>query len=73
MKSKQVLAILCIFLLVLMYAVTFIFAIMDSPHSGQMFQSALFATIAVPILLWIYLQCIINLKERKKNKEDGLH
>ena len=50
----------------------FIFAIIDSPNSGRMFQASLFATIAIPILLWIYLWCIQKFMERKKNQQDNV-
>lgn len=54
-KVKQILAILAIIMLVGLYIATFIFALMDSPNSGRLFQACLFATIGVPILLWIYI------------------
>lgn len=71
MKVKQVLAIISIILLLGLYALTFIFALMDSPQSGQMFQSALYATIAIPILLWISIQCLKVMKEKKDQQDDG--
>lgn len=54
-KLKQISAIIAIIILVGLYIATFIFAIIDSPYSGRMFQACLFATIAVPILLWIWI------------------
>lgn len=54
-KTKQVLAILAIVILLGLYIATFIFALIDSPNSGRMFQACLFATIGVPLLLWIYM------------------
>ena len=45
-KGKQIAAILGIVALVGLYIATFIFAIIDSPNSGRMFQASLFATIA---------------------------
>lgn len=54
-KTKQVLAILAIVILLGLYIATFLFALMDSPNSGRMFQACLFATIGVPLLLWIYM------------------
>ncbi|MDD3204975.1 MAG: hypothetical protein PHS74_04465 [Lachnospiraceae bacterium] len=54
-KIKQISAIIAIVILVGLYVATFIFAITDSPNSGRMFQASLFATIGIPILLWIWL------------------
>jgi len=52
--SKQVVAILGIVLLVLLYIVTLIAAFVDSSSSGRLFGACLFATIAIPLLIWIY-------------------
>lgn len=52
--SKQVVAIIGVVLLVLMYIVTLIAAIADSSASGHLFWMCLYATIAIPILIWIY-------------------
>ena len=53
--SKQIVAIIGIVLLVLMYLVTLIVAIFDTSASGSLFKMCLFATIAIPFLLWIYI------------------
>ena len=52
--SKQVVAIVGVLLLALLYIVTLIVAIFDSSESGKWFMFCIFATVAVPILLWIY-------------------
>jgi len=54
-KVKQISAIIAILLLVGLYVATFVFAIIDSPNSGRMFQASLFATVAIPILLWVWI------------------
>lgn len=53
--SKQVAALVSILLLVLLYIVTLIVAIFDSSESGRWFMICIFATVAVPMLLWIYI------------------
>ena len=53
--SKQVAALAGILLLALLYIVTLIVAIFDSSESGRWFMICIFATVAVPILLWIYV------------------
>ena len=54
MTSKQIVAIAGVVILVLMYIVTLIVAIVDSSASGKLFALCLFASIALPILIWIY-------------------
>ncbi len=52
---KQIAAMICVILLVLLYIVTLIVAILDFPGSDRMFAACLMATIGLPILLWIYI------------------
>lgn len=52
---KQIAALICVLLLVLLYAATLIVAILDFPGSDRMFAACLTATIGLPILLWIYI------------------
>ena len=54
-NSKQIVAICGVLLLALLYIVTLIVAIFDGSESGRWFMICIFATVAVPILLWIYI------------------
>lgn len=53
--SKQVVAMAGVVLLALLYIITLVAAVIDNSASGRLFQICLFATIAVPILIWIYI------------------
>ena len=53
--SKQVVAMAGVVLLVALYIVTLIVAIVNPGESGNLFQICLVSTIAVPILIWIYV------------------
>lgn len=53
--SKQIVAIIGVVLLVLLYLITLIVSFTDNSSSGQLFQICLFATIAIPFLIWIYI------------------
>jgi hypothetical protein len=53
-RSKQIVAWTGITLLVALYIITLIVAIFDTSASGKMFALCLFATVAVPLLIWIY-------------------
>lgn len=52
--SKQVVALIGVFLLVLLYAAALIAAIVDSSASGRLFWTCLYATVVIPILIWVY-------------------
>ena len=52
--SKQVVALGGVVLLTLMYIATLVVAIVDNSDSGKWFMSCIFATVAIPLLIWIY-------------------
>lgn len=54
-KPKQIAAIICIVLLVLLYVATLVISLLDFPGSDRLFAACLVATIGLPILLWIYI------------------
>ena len=54
-KKQRIAAIFGIALLLLLYLVTLICAIFNFDGTGRLFQACLFATIAIPILIWIYV------------------
>ena len=55
MSSKRVVALVGVILLVAIYLITLIVAIFDQDSSGRLFQACLVATIAIPLLIWIYI------------------
>ena len=54
-KPKQIAAIICIILLVLLYVATLVVSLLDFPGSDRLFAACLVATVGLPILLWIYI------------------
>lgn len=62
--SKQVVAMTGIILLVLLYIIALIAAIADTSSSGRLFMLCLFATVAIPILIWIYTWMYGKLRNR---------
>lgn len=52
--SRQLAALIGVALLVMLYIVTLIVAIVDTSSSGSWFRMCLFATVAIPLLIWIY-------------------
>jgi len=54
MTSRQIVALVGVALLVLLYLAALVAAFFDNSASGRLFWACLFATIAVPLLIWIY-------------------
>lgn len=52
---KQIAAIVCIVLLAALYLITLISAVLAFPGWQQLFSGCLICTVAVPILLWIFI------------------
>lgn len=52
---KQFAALICVIILAGMYLFTLIVACLDFPDADKWFAACLFATIGLPILLWVYL------------------
>lgn len=65
MTSKQIVAWIGIIALVAMYVVTLIVAIINPGEGGRLFQACLVATIAVPLLVWIYVWMYGKLKGKE--------
>ncbi len=64
-SGKQLAAIICIALLVLLYVATLIVALLDFPGSDRLFAACLLATVGLPILLWIYLFLYGRITQKK--------
>jgi len=71
-KTKQIGAIIAILLLVGLYVATLVFALIDSPFAEKMFQTCLFATIAVPILLWLFIWVFKKTDKQKDELEQTI-
>lgn len=52
--SRRLAALIGVALLALLYIATLVIAIVDTSSSGRWFRACLFATAAVPLLIWIY-------------------
>ena len=61
---KQIAAMAGVVLLVLLYVVTLFAAIFGSKAADSLFQLCLFATIALPLVLWIYIWIFGRLTNR---------
>jgi len=73
MNKKRVTAIVVLVLIALLYVATIIFAIIDSPFARSCLMAALFCTIVLPVIAYVYLKLIENLKEHKDSEEEIEH
>lgn len=62
---KQIAAMTCVILLVLLYVATLVVSLLDFPGSDRLFAACLVATVGLPILLWIYIWAIGRLTDKK--------
>ena len=65
-KLQRILAILCVVLLLALYASTMIFALSGSENSIGWVKASIAATIIVPVLLYAYMMIHRYLKNRNK-------
>ena len=73
MNKKRIIAIVVLVLIALLYLATIIFAIIDSPFARSGLMAALFCTIVLPVIAYVYLKLIENLKEHKDSEEEIEH
>lgn len=66
---KQIAALVCVGLLVLLYVVTLVVACLNFPGADWLFQACLVATVGLPILLWIYMWLYGKMKDRFKEQD----
>ncbi len=52
--ARQIVAMAGVILLAFLYVITLIVAVFDRSDSGKWFMICIFATAAVPLLIWIY-------------------
>lgn len=69
-KTKQVLAIIGIILLVSLYVITLICAITDNTSTMQVFMASVFATVVIPVMIWAYSFIFRLIKKNSQEKEE---
>lgn len=70
-RVKQILAIICIVLLVGLYLSTLILAITDHTGTMEMFFASVLATVIIPILIWVYAFIYRLVKKNKDEPEES--
>lgn len=72
-KTKQVLAIFGIILLVSLYVITLICAMTDNTSTMQIFMASVFATVVIPVILWAYsfIYRLVGRDTREKEEDEN--
>lgn len=53
-KTRRILALLGVVLLLVMYLMTLIFALIDHPMKASLLTASLFCTVVVPVLIYVF-------------------
>ena len=53
-KTKRILAIIGIVLLISLYVITIVLAVTDDPNTMNAFRASVYCTFLVPVLIWAY-------------------
>lgn len=69
---KQILAILCIVLLLGMYLSTLVFALIRSPWAQTMLKISLLGTFGIPIVIYVIFM-FYKLTRKSSNPEDNVY
>ena len=71
-KTKQILAIIGVVLLVALYVSTLVFALIGSDLATNCLKASIYATVVVPVLIWAYSFIYKLLKKHDgKDKDDS--
>lgn len=71
MKRKRILAISGIVILAGLYLTSLVFAVTDHPQKTAALSASLYATIVIPVLLYVFLLVARLLKKYGKKPEDS--
>ena len=69
--AKQIAALIGVALLVLLYVLLLVFALFDFEGSETMFRVCLAGTVAIPILIWIYMYLYDKLVKNREGNGKG--
>lgn len=54
-KTKRILALIGVVLLLGLYLITFIAAVTSTPASAGLFKACIYSTVVIPTLLYVYI------------------
>lgn len=72
MNKKRIAAIIMLVLITLLYIASLIFALIDSPLAKSCLMAAMFFTIVVPVVAYVYMRLIHYLNDNKKTNRPNI-
>ena len=69
--AKQIAALIGVALLVLLYVLLLVFALFDFEGRELLFRACLIGTVAIPILIWIYMYLYDKLILSRDGSDDS--
>ena len=69
--AKQIAALIGVALLGLLYVLLLVFALFDFEGSDMMFRACLIGTIAIPVLIWIYMYLYDKLRQSRDGSSES--
>lgn len=69
---RRVLAWIAILALLMLYAMTLVFSLIDSPLGKRLLAASLFATVFIPVLCWVFLLTIRLVKGKGQQTPKNL-
>ena len=68
-KIKRILAAAAVIILAALYLCSLIFALIDHPMKNSLLSAALYATVVIPVLLYVFL-FVARLFQKKEDTEN---
>jgi len=68
-KAKQILAIIVVVILVLMYILSLIFAMLQTPNWQRMFFASMGLTVLLPVFAWFWIWAFKHIQSKRELKE----
>lgn len=70
-EKRRVFAIIGIVILVVLYAMTMVFALMKSPEAKALLMASIYCTIAVPVILYGIILITRNARSKKDPDDES--
>jgi len=68
-KTKRIMAIAAICILVLMYVLSLVFAVLNVPNWQRLFFASMGATVILPVFVWINMTMYGHMMDKRELKE----
>lgn len=70
-KAKRILALITVIFLILLNIVTIILSFLKGELAQKMFMASLFATVTLPVILYVFFAITKVISDKKNNNQDN--